>query len=159
MSYAADSETGNETNTGRTAIQLAAAAVGVVFLAVGIVGFIPGITTHYSSMSFASHMSGSKLLGIFQVSVLHNIVHLLFGLAGLALARSARAAHTYLLGGGAVYLVLFLYGILIQQNSPANFVPVNPADDVLHLALGIGMAGLGLALNRRRNYVAAAKEV
>lgn len=152
MSYAADSGTGTGTNTatgGRTAVQKAAMAVGVVFLAVGVLGFIPGITTHFGSMSFASHMSGAKLLGLFQVSVLHNIVHLLFGVAGLALARTFSGARQYLVVGGIIYLVLFLYGLIVGQNSAANFVPVNPADDVLHLLLGLGMIGLGVALTRR----------
>jgi hypothetical protein len=75
--------------TGRTAVQKAARLVGIVFLAVGVLGFIPGITTHYGSMAFAGHMSEAKLLGLFQVSVLHNIVHLLFGIAGLALGRTS----------------------------------------------------------------------
>jgi Domain of unknown function (DUF4383) len=48
-----------------------------------------------------------------------------------------------------VYLVLFLYGMIVGQDSAANFVPVNPADDILHLFLGIGMIGLGIALSRR----------
>jgi hypothetical protein len=48
------------------------------------------------------------LFGLFQVSILHNIVHLLFGIAGLAIARTAAQARTYLVFGGAIYLVLFL---------------------------------------------------
>src|SRR4051812_14354850 len=71
----------------RTPVQLAALVVGVVFLAVGVLGFIPGITSHYSDMTFAGHDSTAKLLGIFQVSILHNIVHLLFGVAGVLMAR------------------------------------------------------------------------
>jgi hypothetical protein len=43
--------------------------------------------------------------------------------------------------GGVIYLVLFVYGLMIDQDSPANFVPVNTADDVLHLLLGVGMIG------------------
>ena len=61
----------------------AAAVVGIVFLLVGVLGFIPGITTDYDSMTFADQDSGAELLGVFQVSVLHNIVHLLFGVGGL----------------------------------------------------------------------------
>ena len=133
----------------RTPVQAAAAAVGAVFLLVGILGFIPGITTHYGDMSFAGHDSDAQLLGIFQVSILHNIVHLLFGVAGLALARTASGARTYLIGGGAIYLVLWLYGLVIDHQSAANFVPVNTADNWLHFFLGIGMIGLGLALSRR----------
>lgn len=74
--------------SGMTTLQKAAAAVGAVFLLVGVLGFIPGITTNYDTMDFASHHSEAKLLGIFQVSILHNIVHLLFGIAGLAMSRS-----------------------------------------------------------------------
>jgi Domain of unknown function (DUF4383) len=133
----------------RTAVQKAALAVGIVFLAVGVLGFIPGITTHYSSMSFWSHHSDAMLLGIFQVSILHNIVHLLFGVAGLALARTVSGARNYLVWGGVIYLVLFVYGLIVGQRSAANFVPVNPADDILHLLLGVGMIALGLALTRR----------
>jgi Domain of unknown function (DUF4383) len=134
----------------RTPIQTAALAVGIVFLLIGILGFIPGITTNYSEMEFASHESEALLFGIFQVSILHNIVHLLFGVAGLVMARTAVQARNYLVFGGAIYLVLFLYGLLVGQESDANFVPVNAADDILHLVLGIGMLGLGLALSRSR---------
>ncbi|GAA2285940.1 membrane protein [Streptomyces ruber] len=134
--------------TTRTPVQKAAVAVGAVFLLVGILGFIPGITTHYDTMSFASHHSEAKLLGIFQVSVLHNLVHLAFGVAGLALARTASAARTYLLAGGAIYLVLWLYGMFIGHDSAANFVPVNTADNWLHFFLGIGMIALGALLGR-----------
>lgn len=132
-----------------TLIQKAAVAVSVVFLVVGVLGFIPGITTDYDTMSFGGHHSEAMLLGLFQVSVLHNIVHLLFGLVGLALARSASAARNYLVGGGVVYLVLWIYGLVVDQTSSANFVPLNTADNWLHLILGVGMIGLGVALSRR----------
>jgi Domain of unknown function (DUF4383) len=135
--------------TTRTTLQTAALIVGVVFLAVGVLGFIPGVTQNYSDLQFAGHQSDAKLLGLFQVSILHNIVHLLFGVAGILMARTISGARNYLVFGGAIYLVLFLYGLLVGQNSAANFVPVNSADDILHLILGIGMIGLGVALSRR----------
>jgi uncharacterized membrane protein len=121
---------------------------GIVFLLVGILGFIPGITTHYSDLKFAGHGSDAKLLGLFNVSVLHNIVHLLFGVAGVALAKTWQSAKAYLLYGGLIYLVLFVYGVIWHGNSSANFVPVNWADNVLHLGLGIGMIGLGVVLGQ-----------
>jgi len=132
-----------------TTVQKAAVAVSVVFLAVGVLGFIPGITTDYDTMSFGGHHSDAMLLGIFQVSILHNIVHLLFGVAGLALARTAAGARNYLIGGGIVYLVLWIYGLVIDQSSTANFVPVNTADNWLHLVLGAVMLLLGVVLTRR----------
>jgi uncharacterized protein DUF4383 len=133
----------------RSAIRMVATVVAATFLLVGILGFIPGITTDYDAMQFAGHESGAKLLGVFQVSILHNIVHLLFGVVGLVLARRADTARAYLIGGGAVYLLLWLYGMVIDHGSDANFVPLNGADNWLHLVLGIGMVALGLLLSPR----------
>ncbi len=124
--------------------------VAAVFLVVGIAGFIPGLTTEYDGMTFAGHESTAMLLGVFHVSILHNIVHLLFGIVGLVLARSVSGATGFLIGGGAVYAVLWLYGLLIDQSSAANFVPVNTADNWLHFGLAVVMIGLGLALRGRR---------
>ena len=132
----------------RSTVQSAALLAGIVFLALGILGFVPGITTHYGDLSFAGHDSGAKLLGIFQTSILHNIVHLLFGLVGIAMARSWEGARTFLIGGGVVYLVLFVYGLLAHGDSSANFIPVNSADNVLHVALGVAMIALGVVLGR-----------
>ena len=136
-----------------TPVQQAARIVGIVFLLVGVLGFVPGITSNYGDMTFASHDSDAMLLGIFQVSILHNIVHLLFGVAGLAMSRTWSGARNYLIGGGVVYLLLWIYGLLIDKDSSANFVPVNSADDWLHFLLGAGMVALGLALSRRRDTV------
>ena len=135
---------------GATNMQKAAAAVGAVFLLVGILGFVPGITTDFDSMEFAGHASDAKLLGIFEVSVLHNLVHLLFGIAGLAMARRWATARSYLIGGGLIYLVLWIYGLVVDKSSDANFIPVNAADDWLHLVLGLGMVAIGLVLQRER---------
>jgi len=143
-----DSISRRATAVGRTAAQKTAMAFGAVFLAVGVLGFVPGITTNYDQMAFAGHESGAQLLGLFQVSVLHNIVHLLFGVLGLAMARTAAAARIYLIGGGAVYALLWLYGLIVDHGSGANFVPLNTADNWLHLVLAIAMIGLGLALTR-----------
>jgi arginine exporter protein ArgO len=129
-------------------LRTAALVVGAVFLLVGVLGFVPGITTNYDSLSFAGHESDALLLGIFQVSILHNAVHLLFGLLGLAMSRAASTAKSYLIGGGAVYLVLWLYGLFINHDSAANFVPVNSADNWLHFVLGVGMIALGVVLGR-----------
>lgn len=138
------------TSTGsRTLLQTAALLVGATFVLVGLLGFVPGITTNFDELSFASNDSGAELLGIFQVSVLHNIVHLLFGVVGIAMAKSIAGAKTFLIGGGAIYVVLFLYGLVIDKESSANFVPLNTADDYLHLVLGVAMIGLGSVLGKK----------
>ena len=143
----------------RSQLQSAALLVGVVFLLVGILGFIPGITTHYSDLSFAGHNSDAKLLGLFETSILHNIVHLLFGVAGIALSRTWDGARTFLIGGGLIYLVLFVYGAIFHGEKGSNWIPVNWADNILHLLLGAGMIVVGFALGRevvRRNTAAPA---
>jgi hypothetical protein len=129
-------------------VRRAGMVVAATFLVVGIAGFIPGITTHYGNLSFAGHHSEAKLLGVFQVSVLHNIVHLLFGIIGLLVSRTWQGATYFLLGGGVVYLVLWFYGLAVGEDSSANFVPVNDADNWLHLGLALGMILLGF-LGRR----------
>jgi hypothetical protein len=129
-------------------VQTLATIVGATFLVVGILGFIPGITSHlYGGLDFAGHASQAKLLHVFQVSWLHNIVHVGFGIAGLTLARTWTGARTYLIGGGVVYLVLWLYGLLVGSGG-ANFVSLNTADAWLHFVLGVAMIGLGFATTR-----------
>jgi hypothetical protein len=123
--------------------------VGLVFLLVGILGFIPGITSSYDDLKFAGHDSNAQLLGLFDTSILHNIVHLLFGVAGIALSKTWDGARTFLVGGGAIYLVLFVYGAIFHGEKGSNWIPVNWADNVLHLALGAGMVVLGLVLGKQ----------
>ena len=138
----------NSVDRHKTSVQKAAQAVGAVFLLVGGLGFIPGVTSNYDALAVVGHESGALLLGIFQVSILHNIVHLLFGAAGLLMARTRTQARAFLLYGGIIYLVLWVYGLLVGHDTPANFVPVNNADNWLHLVLGIGMIALALLLSR-----------
>lgn len=129
-----------------TPVQKAAIAIGAVFLLVGILGFAPGITTNYDLLTIAGHHSHAALLGLFRVSVLHNVIHLLFGVAGLMLARTFNGARSFLIGGGVIYALLFVYGLIIDRASLMNFVPVNDADNWLHLGLAIAMIGLGALL-------------
>ena len=130
-------------------VNRAALLVGATFLLVGILGFVPGITSDFDQLEFAGHESGAQLLGLFEVSVLHNLVHIAFGVAGIVAARSwASVARNFLIIGGVVYLVLWLYGLLIDETSDANFVPVNDADNWLHFGLGVAMIALGALLPR-----------
>jgi hypothetical protein len=130
-------------------VSVAAAVVAAVFLLIGILGFIPGITTNYDTMQFAGHESGAMLLGVFQVSILHNIVHLLSGIVGLPLARTVAGARSFLIGGGIIYTLLWLYGLIIDQESGANVIPVNDADIWLHFGLAVGMIALGALIPTR----------
>lgn len=132
-------------------MQFAALIYGIVFLVVGIAGFIPGVTTDLDSMQFGGHHSEAMLLGVFQVSVLHNVVHLLYGLIGVAMSRYAMGARHFLLWGGIIYLVFWGYGLVVEYESAANFVPLNDANNWLHLVLGLTMVGLALLPSSTRD--------
>ncbi len=138
----------------RTNVQKAAAIVGVVFLLVGVLGFIPGITTNFGDLSFAGHQSDARLLGLFQVSILHNIVHLLFGIAGLTMARTAARAQLPGVRWRSTWCCSCTGSSSARNRRPTSCP--STADDFLHLILGIGMIGLGLALTRDRGGVAGA---
>lgn len=124
-------------------IQKLAAGVGALFLLIGILGFIPGITHRMGHISFAEHHSDAKLFHLFQVSVLHNLIHLGTGALGLAASRKASWARLFLIGGGIVYLIFTLYGGVVDRATDWNFVPFNRNDNWLHLGLGAGMIALG----------------
>ena len=128
----------------RSLVRQAARIVGIVFLLVGIAGFIPGLTSDAPG-DFAGEDSPGSLFGIFQTGILHNLVHGLFGVAGILMSRRADSARTFLIGGGIVYLALWLLGLI----GGADWIPANDADDWLHFVLGAAMIGLGLALGRR----------
>jgi hypothetical protein len=130
--------------TERRSVQSIAALAGVVFLLAGILGFVPGITTGYGRMSFAGHGSRAELLGVFQTSILQNLVYLLFGAAGLVLAKTAEGARRFLLGGAVALFLLWLLGLV----GAASWLPANPADNWLHFAFGAALVA-GVAVARR----------
>lgn len=150
-----------ETHTrglGRTPIQKAAMLFGIIFLLVTVLGFIPGITSDYDRLSEFGDV-GAKLLGIFGVNWLENVVHLLYGVLGLALARTWNGSRAYFIGGGLVYLVVWLYGLLIDLHGSANIIGVNSAANWLHFVLGVTLLLIGFLLGRDRGYVAGRDRV
>jgi Domain of unknown function (DUF4383) len=131
------------------AVQGAAFLVAGGFLALGLLGFIPGVTTDYRLLEWSGPDAGAKLFGVFAVCGLMNVLHLVTGIVGLALARTYAASRAYFLGGGLVYLALWLHGLLMS-NSP-HLLPVNGANNWLHFGLGFGMVLLGLTLAGQRD--------
>jgi hypothetical protein len=125
----------------RSLVQTLALLFGVGFLTVGVLGFIPGVTQDLGDIKFAGNDSPAELLGIFKVSILHNIVHLLFGIAGVALSRTTANAKLYLLYSGVIYVILTAFGLFVDSGDEANFIPVNSADTVLHLVFAVGLLG------------------
>jgi hypothetical protein len=131
------------------AVQGAALLVAVTFLVVGLCGFIPGVTTDYGQLGWAGR-SGAKLFGVFSVSGLHNVMHLAFAVVGLLLIRSYASARAYLIGGGLLYLAVWVGGTLIDHIK-ANVGAASGADNWLHYGLGAAMVILGLTLAGQRD--------
>ena len=132
-------------------IRMAAGGFGILFVTLGVLGFVPGVTTEHDELRMAGRDSGAHLFGLFQVSVLHNVLHLGTGVAGLALARTATLAHGYLIGAGTVYALLWLWGVIVDADSSLNVIPLDHYGDRLHLGLAVGMIVLGVTLGRSRH--------
>jgi hypothetical protein len=139
----------------RTSIQKAAMLFGLVFLVVGIGGLIPGVTTEYKRLTEFGG-TGAKELGFLGTNLLEVAVHLLYAVAGFAMARTVSSARAYFLGGGAIYLVIWVYGLLIELSGPANIFGLNAASNWVHFTLGIVMVAVGLLLDRRTEAVTPA---
>ena len=133
--------------TGRTLNQTLALAFGAVYALVGILGFFVS-----SDVDFAGQ-DGASLLG-FDVNGLHNIVHLLIGLALLAASRTHAAARSANLTIGAVYVLLAIAGPFINDTA-ADIIGLNGADHFLHAASGILLAGVALVGDKQRTVTAA----
>ena len=113
--------------------------VGVVLVAAGIIGFF------YSS-DFGSPGKVDAVFGILDVNGWHNVVHILTGALGLAVAGSYGSARVYAIGLGALYVAIAVWGFIVGDGGTLlGLVPVNSEDNVLHLLIGIAGLGAGLA--------------
>ena len=127
-----------------TTVQRVAQIFGIVFLLVAIVGFVAtGVSNMEADPARAPHM-----LGLFPVNVLHNVVHLLFGIWGLVASRTFGGARSYARIAGVLYLVLAAAGYL----SPNGFglVPLGGNDIWLHALLGFVLAAVGFTARELR---------
>ena len=119
-------------------VRAVASVFGIAFLAVGVLGFILNPT-------------GGELLGIFAVNVAHNLVHVAFGVLGIAAAYSG-SSRLYLQGVGVIYLLLcvlgFIPGLYVGEDMLLGLVHINLADNFLHLVLGGTAAFFGFASQR-----------
>lgn len=132
----------------RKNVQKSSLLAGVAVFVLGVLGFIPGVTANYGTLAFAGHGSEAMLLGVFQVSVLHNLIHLPSGVAGVLMSRRPLPARNFLIGAGVTYMVLWSVGQFLALDSPVNILPVNSADNWLHLFLGMALIGFGVAFSR-----------
>lgn len=123
--------------------RLYATLVGAVLVVAGILGFF-----YEASFATGDAIVADDVFGILAVNGWHNLVHIMLGLLGLAMAGTTNAARTYCLGVGALYIVLAIWGFLETENgfgALIDLVPINTEDNFLHLILGITGIGAGLA--------------
>lgn len=117
------------------AVQGAALLVGAALVVLGVLGFVPGITTGYDRLAWTGQQSGAELFGAIAVSGMHNVVTIVIGGLGLVMARSYAAARAYFIGGGLVYLALWVYELTVGD-----------INAWLHIGLAIVMVLLALTL-------------
>lgn len=129
-------------NDGTDAAQKGALVIGAVYTLVGLAGFLVTGFDHFAERT------GETLLG-FEVNPLHNIVHLIIGLAGLAMWRRRDTARTYgwmlFVGYGAT----FFYGLAVAGKDKGNLLSLNAADNGLHLVSALAGLAIALAATRR----------
>jgi hypothetical protein len=116
---------------------------GIVFLAIGAAGFVPGLVhqpmTPHAELKMGADTAGN-LLGLFPVNMLHNIVHILFGVIGLAASRSVGGARGYFKFIFVAYALLAILGLIPAAQTLFGLVPLHGNDVWLHLVLAL--AGL-----------------
>ena len=128
------------TGTQRSPAQLYALIFGAVLTVAGITGFF------YNSDFTSDKSVRDAVFGILDVNGWHNVVHILTGIVGLAVAANYSASRNYALGLGLVYIVVAIWGFIIGDgDSILSIIPVNTEDNVLHLLIGIAGIAAGTA--------------
>ena len=132
-----------------TTVQRVAQIFGIVFILVALYGFtMTGMGNMESDPARAP-----QLLGLFPVNVLHNVVHLIFGIWGLLSSRSFAGARSYAQSAGVLYLLLAVAGFVAPNGF--GLVPIGGNDIWLHLVLGLVLAGVGFTARELRPPVVA----
>lgn len=118
---------------------------GLVFLAVGIAGFIPGLLSPHDSVEHALTIErgAGNLFGLFPVNVLHNLVHVAFGVWGLGASRGTSLAIVYARAVAVTFAVLMVMGLIPGFDTVFGLVPLHGNDVWLHALLAVGAAYFG----------------
>jgi hypothetical protein len=130
-------------NRSRTAAQLFCLVIGATLVIVGLLGFLAEAKFDTSVGGDGGALDGENLI-IFEVNGWHNVVHIASGLFLLAVMSRPRTARTGAIAFGAIYGVVTVIG-LIDGKDVLGLLPVNPADNVLHILLTVAALGAGLA--------------
>jgi hypothetical protein len=125
-----------------------AMVLGVVFVLVGVAAFIPGVNRPDPVGAPDLTVTGpghGYLLGIFHVNVLHNLVHILFGVMGIVMARDSGSAVLYARIVAVAYGLLTLMGLVPGLNTTFGLIPIHGADVILHALIAAAAAYFGFA--------------
>jgi Domain of unknown function (DUF4383) len=136
--------------------QLFARLYGIVFLVVGILGFVPGLTTPHEHPGLIVGGSSGMLLGLFPVNVLHNAVHILFGIWGLVAGQSLAGARLFARAVAIIYALLTVLGLIPATNTAFGLVPIYGNDVWLHGLLAAIAAYFGFVHKEGKAAPAAA---
>jgi hypothetical protein len=145
----------DDRNRGRSAAQWFCLVIGGTLVLVGLLGFIAEATFDTSAGSDPGAVDGENFI-LFEVNGWHNVVHILSGAFLLALSCKHRTARTAALAFGAIYAVVTVIG-LIDGHDVLGLIPINPADNVLHILLTITALAVGLISDRDRREVRPAE--
>lgn len=125
-------------------IRTVALVYGIVFLLVGLMGFIPGfLAPPHTHPDLAVTTGFGYLLGLFPVNVLHNLAHLAFGVLGLLGYRSFSGSRSYLRLVAVAYGALAVMGLIPVLNTTFGLIPLFSHDIWLHVLLAAGAAYFG----------------
>jgi hypothetical protein len=118
--------------------------MGIIFAVIGVAGFIPGLlTAHDPPADLAVDSLSGNLLGLFPVNILHSLVHLLFGIWGIAAYRSFTGARAYAKSVAVIYGVLTIMGFIPGLSTVFGLVPLHGNDIWLHALIAISAAYFG----------------
>jgi hypothetical protein len=138
------------------AVRVFAAAFGLVFLLAGASGFIPGLSPEHTHPGMVVTSESRLALGLFPVNVLHNLVHLAFGVWGLVAARTVRGSIIYGKGVALIYGLLTVLGLIPATDTTFGLVPIYGNDVWLHAALAAVAAYFGFIHTRAATEVSRA---
>lgn len=124
--------------------------LGIVFLLIGVLGFVPPLLTQPAGAGHEGHELRVKaldgyLLGLFHVNVLHSLVHVLFGVMGIAMSRSFDSARLYARIVAVGYGLLAVMGLVPALNTVFGLIPIHGHDVWLHAAIAAVSAYFGFA--------------
>lgn len=123
-----------------------ALVMGIVFLAVGILGFVPGLVSEPAAEGGLAVEAGhGALLGLFPVNILHNLVHLAFGVWGVVVWKSFGASRAYARSVAIIYAILAVMGLIPGLSTVFGLVPLYGNDIWLHALIAVVAAYFGYA--------------